>query len=117
MSLGQLAPHFGGLSVKPQHLDLGHNFLLVEFAGQRQFAVEQFEGPVEPGDLLVEHVDILRHLLGTHVEHAGLGRNRGRHHLVQLVGEGDLASSSGFGLKPGHARNHCRPPLPDFAEL
>ena len=63
LSLGELAPHFGRLPVEPQHLDFGHDLLLVEFAGEGEFAVEQFERAGEPRDLLVQHVNILRHLL------------------------------------------------------
>ena len=63
LGLRELPAHFGRLAVEPQHLDLGHNLLFVESAGEGEFPIEQFEGAAEPRDLLVQHVDILRQLL------------------------------------------------------
>ncbi len=67
--------------------------------------------------MLVQHVDILRHFLRSHFEHAGFGCDRSRHHLIQLIGKGDLAASSRLGVEPGDSRRHRRAPLPYFTEF
>ena len=48
LSLGELASHFRRLPVETQHLDFGHDFLLVELAGEGEFTIEQLERSGEP---------------------------------------------------------------------
>ncbi|MET4774006.1 hypothetical protein ABIA28_006220 [Bradyrhizobium elkanii] len=117
LRFGQLSLHLGCLPIKSQHLDLGHDLLLIQPARQGLLALQELEGAGEAGDLLVENVDVLRDLLTPHLEHAGLRRDGGGNHLVEIIREGDLGSAARLGVETRHPRRHRRAALADLAEL